>query len=470
MRIANDLYGLLLLASLALLGGCASHADRLRQVRTAFQNGDLSEAASLLAASQKKHKGDAEVLQLESAIVQLAAGRPAEAEQTLRQVRDRFDYLEQKSAAESAASMLTDDRQLAYAGEDYERVLIRAFLALANLMHTGSDAEAYSLQVIDKQAQIIQSGLDKDGKNPKAAYQQVAFGPYLRAMLREESHHDFDDVARYRTMVVSWAPGFTAGKADLSRAQTGHHSVAGNGVLQVFTLVGRGPYKEEVSEIPSTVAVAIADRMISVLGKQSLPPTIASIKVPKVLATRNAIQSVAVAVDGRTVGETATITDVGQMAAAQCEAVFPQTVARAVVRRAVKKGVVYGTKEALGVRKGSLESLPFDLVGMAWEATEKADTRCWGLLPDKIQVQRIELPAGEHDLVLIPLDMGHHPLGPPVAQRVTIADGRNTYLLANFPGSKLVGEVSLSPQPAGPAASETAAANTANHGGRTAAK
>ena len=31
---------------------------------------------------------------------------------------------------------------------------------------------------------------------------------------------------------------------------------------------------------------------------------------------------------------------------------------------------------------------------MAWEASEAADTRCWGLLPDKIQVLRIELPAG----------------------------------------------------------------------------
>ena len=30
------------------------------------------------------------------------------------------------------------------------------------------------------------------------------------------------------------------------------------------------------------------------------------------------------------------------------------------------------------------------------ELPEAADTRCWGLLPDKIQVLRIELPAGRH--------------------------------------------------------------------------
>ena len=49
--------------------------------------------------------------------------------------------------------------------------------------------------------------------------------------------------------------------------------------------------------------------------------------------------------------------------------------------------------------------------------------------------------------MLIPLDMGHHPIGPPAAQRVTIEDGRNTYLLANFPGPKLVGQMSVSSQP-----------------------
>jgi uncharacterized protein len=427
------------------LSGCTTHADRLRSVRTAFYHGDVDEACELLERSLKKHKDDGDVLQLERVMVQLAAGRPAEAEQTLREVRDRFDYLEQKSLAESTLSMLTDDRQRAYAGEDYEKVLIRGFLALSNLMHGGGDAEAYSLQMIDKQAQLIQAAAEPDGTNPKASYQQVAFGPYLRALLREETHHDFDDVARYRAMVVSWAPGFTPGAEDLNRAQTGNHSAPGHGVLYVFTLVGRGPYKEEVNEIPSTAAVLIADRILSSLGKQTLPPTIAPIKVPKVVPFRNVIECVGISVDGQHAGETATITDVTQMAVAQGEAIFPHVVARAVVRRAVKKGVVVGTKAALGVDRNALVSVPLDLVGVAWEAAEKADTRCWGLLPDKLQVRRVELPAGEHEVVLWPLDLGQQPIGPSATRRVAIADGRNTYLLATFPGPQLVGRVSSSP-------------------------
>ena len=68
------------------------------------------------------------------------------------------------------------------------------------------------------------------------------------------------------------------------------------------------------------------------------------------------------------------------LAVKQYEAIYPQIVARAVARRIVKKGIVYGGKEMTGIEKGSLPGLAVDLAGVAWEATESADTRCWGLL------------------------------------------------------------------------------------------
>jgi len=129
------------------------------------------------------------------------------------------------------------------------------------------------------------------------------------------------------------------------------------------------------------------------------------------------------------------------MAVEQHEAVYPQIVAEAVVRRITKKAVVYGTKQALGVEKHSWQSVLMDLGGVVWEATENADTRCWGLLPDKIQVLRLELPAGTHQITLKGLNAGGYPLGRPATQTVEIADARNTYLLGNFPYGNLVGKV-----------------------------
>jgi hypothetical protein len=424
----------------ALASGCATYADRLADVRQEFVIGQLAKADEVLEKGMRR-RCDRDVLKLDRAVIQLAEGKPKDAEQTLREVRDRFDHLEQKAIGEKALSMLTDANREAYAGEDYEKVLVRVFLALSNLMGDGSDAGAYALQVSDKQQQIIAAGTGPDGENPKLAYQRVAVGAYLNSALREATHNNYDDVQRSCAMVCSWQPDFPFARQDLERAQHGHHSAPGNGVLYVITLVGVGPHKEETIEIPAQVSLLIADRILSAVGNQTLPPTIAPIKVPRVVLTPHEVGSVGVAIDGRPVGQTATITDIGRMAVQQHEAVFPHIVAEAVVRRVVKKGVIYGVKEATGTKKDSLPGFALDLVGVAWEASESADTRCWGLLPDKIQVLRIELPAGQHQVLLQSLGTAGYPLGRPASQTVQIDNGRNTYLLANLPYGNLVGSI-----------------------------
>lgn len=441
-----SLLAVVLLACL-LQPGCTTYADRVRQVRQAYYAGDLETAQRLIDEGLERDGPDSEVLRLEQAVVQLAAGRPREAEAALRQVRDRFEHLAQTSIAEQTVSLLTEDDRRAYAGEDYEQVLVRAMLALTSLVNDGLDAEAYSLQIEEKQQQIIQSAVDKEGHNPKTAYQHVALGPYIRALLREETHRDYDDAARNWALVAHWQPDFQAAQYHLARATSAVHSQKGHGVLCVFALLGRGPYKEEVSEMPTSAALLIADRILSQQMKHSLPPTIAPIKIPKLVAARNSAITLEVLTAGRPYARTETITNVTQMAMQQYEAVLPEIMARAVVRRVVKKGMAYGAKEALGVQGGSLESLALDLAGVAWEATENADTRCWGLLPDTIQVARIELPAGEHDIGLRAIGHAGHPLAPPITHHVTIDDGRNTYLIVNVPDAHVVGRVLSSGQP-----------------------
>ena len=441
-RLAGTLIATL---SLAAAAGCSSYADRVRDVRSEFYSGHLG-AAERFVAQELPKKGrakEADVLKLERAMIELSSGRPAGAERTLREVRDRFDYLEQKDLAEGAASYLTDDTHRAYAGEDYEKVLIRAFLALSNLMRDGGDAGAYALQVNDKQQQIIEAGSRDGTDNPKLSYKRVALGAYVSGMLREATHHDYDDAKRSIQLVANWEPEFASAKQDLERVTNGRHSAPGNGVLYVFTLVGRGPYKEERSEQPTQAAMLIADHILSVVGKHSVTPTFAPVKVPVVVVPPNVVQSVRVGIDGKEVGTTETITDVGQLARQQFEAIFPHVMARTIVRRCVKKGSLYAAKEVTHV-DNPLAELAFDAVGVAWEATENADTRCWGLLPNKIQVRRIELPAGPHKLTLQPATNSGQSLGTTEQSDLEIFDGRNTYVLANFPGRSLVGRILVS--------------------------
>ena len=232
--------GLVCFAMLLLAQGCASHADRIATAQMAFFKGDLVSARAEVDLLLKKPKRDGDALLLDQAMIELVSGKPKDAERILRGVRDRFDHLEQKDAAEAAKSLLTDDTRLAYAGEDHEKVLIRAFLALSNLMADGGDAEAYSLQVNAKQDELIDEagGLEE---HPELAATQIALGPYLRAMLQEESRINNDEVIRNRAMVASWQPGFRDGQVDLARAESTAPCAPGHGVIYVFAMVGRGP-------------------------------------------------------------------------------------------------------------------------------------------------------------------------------------------------------------------------------------
>jgi hypothetical protein len=177
--------------------------------------------------------------------------------------------------------------------------------------------------------------------------------------------------------------------------------------------------------------------------------------IPCIVRPRESVSALSVSIDGKWSGQTETLTDIGKMAEEQFEAVKPQIIGRAVVRRTLKKGIVYGTKEA--VDANSWAGLAMDLGGMVWEALETADTRCWNLLPAEIQVARIEVPAGEHQLSLQPLSRiysmthrgyifseGSVRIGGERSKTISVVPGRNTYVLANFPNNDLVGKIVVS--------------------------
>ncbi len=429
--------------------GCATHADRLRDARREFYSGNIAGAETLIDVEIARDKNDVDVLRLEKAMILLAAGKPAEASRELRAVRDSFDHLEEHNTAEHALAMLSDDQTLAYAGEDYEKVLLRAMLAITSLVSDGGDAMAYALQVQQKQQQIIEAEPVLEGENPRANYRQLALGPYLQGVIAEQTHRDYDVAARSYFQVASWQPEFRPAHSDVQRAQYGRHSAPGNGVLYVFAMVGRGPRKEEKMEIPTTVALILAEHILRAAGMKKMPPSIAPVKVPCLVHSNCAVESIEVAIDGRPAGSTETITNISQMATDQFEAVYPSILARAVARRVIKKAAIYSAKEALD---DNLLGILLDIGNICWDFTESADTRCWGLLPSKIQVLRLELPSGTHRIALSPAGRALSTANTHTAE-VCIRDGENAYLLGNFPDRGLVGELLCNARPtAAPAA------------------
>ena len=116
-----------------------------------------------------------------------------------------------------------------YEGEDYEKILVRATLAIADLFDGEKDAQAYAYQITAKQNEIVQNGVIDDPRNsnrkinPKKAYPRIALGPYIEGLLWEQTYVNASDAARCYEKVVNWQPNFKQGRQDLIRAQTGVH-------------------------------------------------------------------------------------------------------------------------------------------------------------------------------------------------------------------------------------------------------
>jgi uncharacterized protein len=433
----RSLLALLLLALAVASGGCATAHSRLQEAHLAYAAGDLEVAEEQLAKASAK-RPLRECAQLDRALVALARGDAPRAEQMLRESRDRLDHLKQQSLAETGLAMATDERARAYDGEPYERVLIRALLTLANLMQDGSDATAYALQ-LDSEQRTHALASPAENAEPPAPMIPVPLGPYLCGIVHEQSHVRYDDAQRSFAVAASWAPAAPILQADLIRVSEGVHSAPGNGVLYVFTLVGPGPQKQQVVAEATSGALLVADQILSAIGDHTLPPTLAPVKIAEVVTPFSLLDGVLVTLNGRSAGRTETVTDVCEIARAQCAATRDRRLAEAVARRCLKKATVYTAKDTLQVG-GGLSNLAFDAAGVVWEGLEQADTRCWSLLPGKFQALRVELPQGEYALAL-QAAQGMHPVGPASAARITIEDGRNTYLLASFPRDRLVGQI-----------------------------
>lgn len=431
----------LLLASV----GCSTHAQRLQVPRDLFYRNQLSEAHEKLdVLSTKKRRSDASVVKLDLALVDLLQGNPAACEAKLREVRDNWDHLEQQSALESASAMLMDDQRKAYSGEDYEKLLVRVFLTLSSLMQDGVDAESYSLQTLEKHEHLLQAAQSRwsENRNIQEAYRIPAVAPYFRGILREATHTNYDDALRSYQMTESLLPGAPFVLADIDRVTHGVHSPPGHGVVYVVALVGRGPYKIEVAEQATSDALLIADRIVSAVGKYSVPPTLAPVKIPAIVSPSLPFELLGVKVDGLATTTTLTLSDLHSMAVQSYQAKLPDVMARAVARRIIKKSTVYVAKDQL--EAAPLASLAMDGLGVAWEATESADTRCWGLLPREIQIVRLELPAGSHRIDLEPVT-GGQVVAPSSTCTVNVQDGRNSYILGYWPGVEPIGQLLVSP-------------------------
>jgi hypothetical protein len=421
---------------------------------SAYDRGDAVAALSELDRLAECRGTESDIVSLDRAIIYLLASQPNSAIHELELTRRRLDYHAQIDVGEQTISALNDDSSVAWSGRNFERRMIDNLQILASLLQ--SDGESFALSsrgmagvhadARDAGLSLEFAGLDTAEAGSGSApapfrYSANRMTAWLAATVRSERIHDAEVTDRMIQQVVVWQPSGAARIDDLQTLGTG--APQNHGTLQVLTLAGRiSPWRSEPT-IPTTAALLVADRILSATGDHSLPATTSPVLIARPVQRRYAPKFLThVFVAGQPAKPSRILVDLNATAWDSWRVESDRQLARAVVRRVVKKGTIYGAKNALNVPKGSGTDMLLNVAGMFWESREQADLRQWNLLPAAVEVAQMKLPAGSHRVQLRVYAASRDAAGSPSDQLeipVNIQNGQNTFVVCFRPYNRLVG-------------------------------
>ncbi|MEO2019712.1 MAG: hypothetical protein ABGZ53_35715 [Fuerstiella sp.] len=441
---------------LLLCCGCRTATRHQLAAIARVDRGTPEDALAEFDKAAAARGADREVIALDRALAVLMTGQPTAAEASFRETRKRLDFLRQKDLREQTTAMMTDDKAVAWSGREFEQRMIDNLLILSSLLGNQQDAFAYAGQATEKLAAdrqelaaskpepdviIVRHSEEDQAATAPSRFSANALSAYLNAAIRSENPMDADLTQRAIQQVGYWSsPDSDVANNQpppIVNASFGTNSQQGNGVVHIITFTGRITDWLPEPAAPTSAALLIADQILSAVGDHTLPPTVAPVQIANP-AIRVSTHPLTTVVRGGQEGPTSlrsrVLVDLNQAAWDSYEADRNNQIARAVSRRIIKKGAVYAAKDQMSVAGGSGTDLLMNLGGIAWEALEKPDTRHLHLLPERIEVVQLELPAGDHTLEVSSVTKGGKSMEPPPGTEwqqvpVRVEDGRNTFVL-----------------------------------------
>jgi len=413
---------------------CAgSYVKKIHATELAFFTGDIDTAvSSITPLAQETAARDRLLFYMEAGIIYRAQGDLKTSSEILTRAAEMADEIK-TSIMGSAAAFMLSDRESAFHGENFERALIRYYLAV-NQVLAGELIEAKrTLRKLDADL--------KDMKYDDADYKQILIARYLDALISEEIGEYNDARVQYKNLEnfganADWLAReryalaarsgdsvdmakYAAAKPPVMPLSTNENSKAKVGELVLLVETGKAAVKVSRGDLMNDQEFAIALRVaidIAILSHGNGLSTAAVIAmlggaenpVPK-FAVRDNLDAPPLYLDGETVPATMVLTNFDTMAEKNFNDNYPAYVKKNVASIATKFVIAAVAADAVSrsIRKnndnivGMLGGLAVGVgAGGAVAATVKADLRSWHTLPAKFTALRIFLPEGKYQLAL----------------------------------------------------------------------
>lgn len=403
---------LFLIAALLFVTGCAPNAI-YKKVDAFIAAGQYAEADGLIEKEKKQFEGNHEILYYfdKGSILQML-GDYKNSSLNLQKAEGVIDELFTKSVTQEVSSFFTNDMNLPYEGEDFEKVMVNVMGAL-NYLYMG-DYEGARVEVRRIDTVLNQVMERNEGKG---IYKQDAFARYLSAYIYEakgeldDAYIDYKKAYRayedYYTLYGTEIPEIV--KQDVLRIAdargykddvrefkeqwgdvlfTKYKELKAKGEVLLVVYDGMAPYKVSVNK-SSVVYEHEATKT---------NPTTVSVAFPKFVERGYVVGSVSAMADNRTFYGYE-IENVAKIAVKTLEDKNLLIAAKAFARAAVK----YFTSKAI---QGKGENKMLNLLTNVYNVvSEQADTRSWRTLPARFILIRMPLKPGKHRIKVLITDV-----------------------------------------------------------------
>ncbi len=335
-----------------------------------------------------------------------ASGRLEESIRVLEQASKLGDQLDVISVSEEAKVLLTSEREKAYRGEDFEKLMIPVLQAL-NYGQLGRDEDALV------EARRVNERMQKMINDEKKPYEQLAIARYLAGVLWEDAGNEdsaFIDYAMANQLAGDLGPlaeplvrlAEQTGRDDALKALRKQYpglaaAPVGRGEGQLVVVLESGRVPEKTN------------------GTYNGGPKAEIIAIP-VFHDRPWSRETQVTVGGGAPVRPVPVTSLESVSKVHLNDRVGRMIAKQLAALALRAGVAAGVGKA--TNSEALGWVTF--IGMSF--LNQPDLRSWLSLPAQLEVARFRLPAGTHDVTVA---VG----GKPVTRRVELKPRRITVLV-----------------------------------------
>jgi len=371
--------------------------------------GDYLKAAEVFKERSAQKTGNRVLWLMDQGSALFAAGSYKESIEVFLEAEKLTQVKEFTSITEEAGSLLTSSNLKDYKGEDYEKVLINVYLAMA-FSALGDEDEAL---VEARKINLLLNRMITEGKRN---YQESAFARYLSAMLWE-SGGEYDSAYIDYKKAYDLEPTFPGVAQDLLAM------ARKNRFMDRFEKWKKTFPKEELRKLGKGQGELVF-LFEAGLSPEKVPRGGDDSTLPRYRRRPHAKQSARLRIDGFESPKFEIALDIENTSIKYLEDNVSKILAAKIAGAAVKGAV------AIGVGKATKNSELGQAVFLALMLTEQADLRHWRSLPANVQILRTPLDPGSYNFTLDILSVGDTVYKSIEFKNVIIKANKKTFLTA----------------------------------------